>query len=412
MSGEVTVRALTADETRALVAARLVAVEHAPYLAHALFTMRAVAAEGLGTLAVDRAWRLYADPAVLAEWGPQVTGGGLVHEVGHLVRDHAGRADGLGAGRDHALWNFATDAAINDDLLAAGVPLPDGVVTPDALGLPANGIEESYYAALAANPPSGTSAGSGQTAPDDDQGCGSGAGDPAAPWELPADDATAPGVSAGEADLTRRMVADAIAARADGRGTVPGGWQRWADDTLAAPVVPWRQVLASSVRRAVAWARGCADYTYTRPGRRRIAGVVTPSLRRPEPTVAVVVDTSASMSPRQLSAALSEVSGVIRAAGLGPRGLTVLTCDADVASAVRVRRAEDVTLHGGGGTDMRVGIAAAQDRRPPPDVVVVLSDGHTPWPDRPTRARMIVGLTGSSRARVPGWATTVTIPTE
>jgi hypothetical protein len=41
-----------------LTTARLVAIEYAPYLAHALIASRPVAAEALGTFAVDRAWRL------------------------------------------------------------------------------------------------------------------------------------------------------------------------------------------------------------------------------------------------------------------------------------------------------------------------------------------------------------------
>lgn len=411
MSATVSVRALSADETRTLVAARLVAVELAPYLAHALFATRPVAAEGLGTLAVDAAWRLYVDPAVLPEWGVQLVGGVLVHEVSHLVRDHAGRAADAGVS-NHVLWNVATDAAINDDLLAAGVELPEGVVTPDGLGLDENGIEEAYYAALVRTPPPGMDTDDSDDS-DGEPGCGSGAGDPPAPWELPTDSATAPALSAGDAEMTRRMVAEDIAARADGHGTVPGGWQRWAEKTLAAPTVPWRQILAASVRRAVAWARGAGDYTYSRPGRRRIPGVLTPSLRRPQTTVAVVIDTSGSMSPGQLGAALREVQGVIRAAGIGSRGLRVLTCDADVAATVEVRRAEDVDLIGGGGTDMRVGIAAAETARPAADVIIVLTDGFTPWPEAPTRARLIIGLIGGTPGMdVPAWATTVTIPAE
>jgi hypothetical protein len=102
----VVVRALNSDEARLLTAARLVAVEHAPYLAHALFTTHPIAAEGLGTFAVDPVWRLYLDPAVLAAWGPWLSGGVLVHEIGHLVRAHAERADALGADIDHDCWDF------------------------------------------------------------------------------------------------------------------------------------------------------------------------------------------------------------------------------------------------------------------------------------------------------------------
>ena len=126
------------------------------------------------------------------------------------------------------------------------------------------------------------------------------------------------------------------------------------------------------------------------PGRRRIPRIVTPALRRPLVTVAVVVDTSGSMGQAELNAALAEVRGVIRAAGIGTQRLVVLACDAAVGPTSRVRRVEDVQLVGGGGTDMRVGIAAAGASRPHPDVVVVFTDGITPWPDRPTRARLVV----------------------
>jgi predicted metal-dependent peptidase len=196
------------------------------------------------------------------------------------------------------------------------------------------------------------------------------------------------------------------------RGSLPDGWQRWADATLAGPQVPWRRVFGSAVRRAIAHVAGCNDYTYRRPGRRRIPHIVTPAMQRPLITVAVVVDTSGSMGQPELDAALAEVTGVIRAAGVGPRGLLVLACDAAVGAATRVRRVNDVRLVGGGGTDMRVGIAAAESAHAHPDIVVVLTDGYTPWPDKPTRARMVVAIIGDQGAtqHVPDWASTVVVP--
>jgi predicted metal-dependent peptidase len=213
--------------------------------------------------------------------------------------------------------------------------------------------------------------------------------------------------------MTRRLVAQAIreytASRS--RGQLPGGWRRWADQTLAGPIIPWRRVLASAVRRAIAHVAGSHDYAYSRPGRRRIPHVVTPALRRPLVTVAMVVDTSGSMGQAQLDAALAEVKGVITAAGVGSQRLTVLACDAAVGATTRVRRVEDVQLVGGGGTDMRVGITVAAAGRPRPDVIVVFTDGCTPWPDRPSHSRLVVALIGAQAhtAGVPEWATTVRV---
>ena len=231
---------------------------------------------------------------------------------------------------------------------------------------------------------------------------------------MPTDDPATPGLGEADATITRRRVAQAVREYAAnrGRGTLSAGWERWAEATLAGPQVPWRRVLASAVRRAIAHAAGCSDYTYRRLGRRRIPQIVTPALRRPLISVAVVVDTSGSMGQSELDAALAEIGGVIKAAGIGPHGLVVLACDAAVGAVTRVRRAGDVRLAGGGGTDIRVGIAAAEAARPLPDVVVVLTDGCTPWPDRPTRARLVIAVVGDQSAaqHAPEWATTVLVP--
>jgi predicted metal-dependent peptidase len=413
----VRVRPLNSDEACWLTAARFVSVEHAPYLAHALFSMQPLAADGLGTFAVDRGWRLYVDPVSLEAWGPRLAGGVLVHEVGHLLREHADRADALGADADRECWGLATDAAINDDLVEGAVALPNGAITPAALGLAENGIEEVYYAELhrrrqqRAN--QSETAGASRGGGDDSGACGSGAGDPKPVWELADDDSRALPIQPAEAGMIRRRTAEAVREHAERqqRGSVPAGWRRWADATVAGPTVPWQRVLGSAVRRAIALAAGCHDYAYQRPGRRRIPRVVMPAMRRPLVTVAIVVDTSGSMGQVELDAALAEVKGVIRAAGIGHRGVLVLACDASVGARTRVRRVEEVELVGGGGTDMRVGIEAAEGSRPRPDVIVVLTDGYTPWPAQPTRGRLVAALIGqASPTAVPDWATAVQVP--
>jgi predicted metal-dependent peptidase len=189
---------------------------------------------------------------------------------------------------------------------------------------------------------------------------------------------------------------------------------RWAERVLAPAVVPWRRVLRSVVRRAVADTMGRVQFTYQRPSRRSSAGLIFPSMRAPRLRVSIVVDTSGSMSPADLNAALAEIRGVLKSSGLAGDRVTVLTCDAQTGAAQHIRRVEDVTLTGGGGTDMRVGIAAAEQLRPAAQVVIVATDGMTPWPDQPTRARLVCVVIGDGQwaQRTPPWALTVTVPTE
>lgn len=417
-----TVRALDPDETRAFRAARLLAAEWQPYLMHALFAASPLAAPGLGTFAVDARWRLYLAPERLTgaeAWTAREQAAVLLHEVGHLLREHAARAESLD-GPVHALaWNLAGDAEINDDLLAASVPLPEGVVTPNDLGCEAGGVAETYYAAIVPPPDDGDGgSGGGQALPDDGEaGCGSGAGCPSVPGEVSGDVAVPSEVSGplteADADLVRRRVATDVQdhERAKGRGTVPAGMSRWAEKTLAPPTVPWHRLLRSSVRRAVADAAGQVRHTYTRPPRRRLAKIITPAMRAPRVTVSIVIDTSGSMSTADLTAAMSEVNGVLTASGVARERVTLLACDAAATTPRRVRSIHDVDLSGGGGTDMRVGIAAAESARPTPHVVIVLTDGGTPWPEHPTRAKLVCAVISETEPTgTPVWATTVHVP--
>ena len=173
----------------------------------------------------------------------------------------------------------------------------------------------------------------------------------------------------------------------------------------------WQQVLAAAVRRGVADVAGRVDFSYRKPSRRSsVSGdVILPSLRQPLPKVAMVLDTSGSMNDGMLAQSLAEVGGVLRSLGVAGRQLDIICCDAEAFEAQKVMRAHDVKLLGGGGTDMGAGLAKAAELRPKPDLIVVLTDGHTPWPPAaPKGIRVIVGLM-DQRGTVPEWARAIEI---
>ncbi|MFE5512717.1 VWA-like domain-containing protein [Streptomyces sp. NPDC056529] len=381
-----------------LLAARYRAAEARPYLASALYALTVVPSAGVRTMGVDRHWRCYVSPAFVEATPVVELAGVWVHEVAHLLRDHHGRAGRLPADdqRDPVRLNIAQDCEINDDLLADGLVLPEGRMEPRLYGLPTGGLFESYLPAIPPTP----------HGPD----CGSGAHGVPAPWELSEDGGPAR-VGPVETEALRRRTAEAVRAHRRARGRVPGGWARWAEELLE-PTVDWRRVLAGTVREAAAWAVGAVDYTYRRPSRRTPAlggRVVLPALRRPLPRVAVVIDTSGSMGPDDLAAALAEVTGVLREVGVGADRVAVLVCDADVHAVTRVRSAGEVPLTGGGGTDMRVGIGAAPALPDRPNIVVVLTDGYTPWPDETPSCRLIAALVGEAPPAPPPWVETVRV---
>lgn len=401
-------RRFTAEEAETLAAARLLALRWMPYLAAALFEVVPVRSPHLDTFAVDAGWRLYVGVPALERWSVEEVAGVLLHEVGHLLRDHHAR-HAEQEHHDHHRWNLAADAEINDDLVAAGIPLPGHPVTPESLGAPDGDLAERYYHHLLT-----------EAAGDGDPRCGSGSGGAAVPEELAPNDGDRPARTPVEQELTRRVVAtdiaEAAAAQAEGTpeeeaserartrvatgphpGHLPGGWLRWAGEVLAPPVIDWRQRLRRTVRRSLAVTVGQLDHDARRPGRRRIPRVVTPGMVQPRLRVGVVVDTSASMEPDQLDAALAELDGLCRRAGLRAEDRVVLTADVEVREAPRLRRAAELELLGGGGTDLRPALEVLRTHRLGPTTLVVLTDGFTPWPARPLAGRTVIAVLLSRR---------------
>ena len=385
------------DLEHRLALARLWAAARQPYLAAALFATSMRLTDGCDTIAVDRSWNLHADPRQVEPLEVPDLGAMLLHLVGHLLRDHADRAEVLGVEADdqRGWWNRCTDAEINDDLVLVDIRPTLAPDLPADLGVPAHGLAEQAYE----QPPVG-----GRR-----WDCGSGCDHGDRPWDES-------GLGRQERELLRLDVAAEVQ-REHGRepGSVPGGWLRWAEAVLPAQV-DWRRALAATVRRALASSAGRVDHTYRRPSRRQdvFGDVILPALHRPTPDVAIVCDTSGSMHDDLLARALAEVEGILTRAGLRQGHVRVLAVDTNVHAVRRVTRAADVELAGGGGTDMGEGIRAAVALRPRPSIVVVLTDGFTPWPAAGPKAVSVVVALLHERGwpappAPPTWARAITV---
>ncbi|WTW98611.1 VWA-like domain-containing protein [Streptomycetaceae bacterium NBC_01309] len=409
----------TAEEPRALdreklFAARLHAAQVRPYLATALYALNPVESRQVPTMAVDRNWRCYVSPAFVDRMPVEDLAAVWVHEVSHLLRDHHGRSDrvarerGLTGYGDRLRMNIAADCEINDDVYGDGLVRPKGAIFPRHLELSEGQLMEDYLRQFSLGPLTQDFAW---------LECGSGADGLERPWDLGPDGAH--GLSEQERDAVRFRVAEGIKGRP---GDAPTGWRRWAEEAFQPPQ-PWRELLGAAVRAAASAGGAGEDYTYGRPSRRSpvVPGAILPSLRRMPPRVSVVIDTSGSVSDAELGSALREVAAITHAVG-GRRDLvTVISCDAAPQLVSQLCRDEDIPLVGGGGTDLRTGFAQALRRRPRPDVVVVLTDGQTPWPESRPPCRTVVGLfrrvrsswTEHDRDYVPDsppeWARTVEI---
>lgn len=391
--------------------ARYKLAKERPYLSSALWAIVPIEKPGLGTMAVDQWWRLYYDPTVITEWSMEELAGVLYHEILHLLRDHPTRMKAF----PPQAGNLAADAEINDDLREERVPLPGSPIYPETLGMDPGKLAEEYAAALSQqqNNTSKSSKGEPEEGEEPDEQSGSssspngssvwssGSTGHQAPWELGEPDESNPGVSKAEAEIICRRVAQDI--KSHGRGKVPAHLDRWATEKLQ-PKVDWRRVLASSIRRAIGEVTGMADYSYRKPSRRQSIydKIIVPSLRRPKFKVAIIVDTSGSIYDRMLSQALAEIKQIIKNVGAE---VTVLSVDARVHTIQQVFDPKKIKLVGGGGTDMRVGIEKAIELKP--NVIIILTDGLTPWPNKSPKVPVIIGLFDD--VSTPDWAKTIKI---
>ena len=386
--------------SRALQAARVRAAYQRSYFAPALFSLIPVGTDLIDSMAVDAHWRLYYNDAWLARHTVEENATLLIHEVGHLLRDHEARKQAAGI-KDHRRWNTAGDCEINDDLHAEGLPLPGDPPLPAKYGLKSGDTAEVYYKQLrarasAASEPRERSGPAERPArervgesegrsPSDTEDCGSGAHGERRFWELPANDegeGGIPGVDRLKAELVRREVARRIDEISPYAGEVSPAWRRWARATLA-PKVDYLATIRHVVRRALRESTlGRYDRTYRRPHRRQACygEFLMPSFYQPRPRPGFLIDTSSSMEDSQLARALAELAGLTRQLGYGAE-VVVACCDAAVRDVRKVFGAGQVELYGGGGTDLDVGLRAFTGRTHDPiDLLVIVSDCHTTWP--------------------------------
>ena len=446
---------LTSQQQSQLSAWRSIALERMPYMASILFKLRPVNAVGLKTFAVDAGGRLYIDfdhfavQETVGAWNPSMGAQALLHECMHIIANHNQQAELLGITTPVARqkWNVAADASINDDLRDAGCEMfsNDGqFILPCKLGARDYLTPEHYLNAIAKNEQAntdGTEGTDGDSAPDGGEGdqeapslsgrpvfgeCGTGAGGLETGYELDDKDRDAPAISESEMERARIEVAVAVQEYVkNGRGKVPGNLIERAEE-LTSPAdgkIPWQRVLGRIVRQSVQAQAGQNVTTYSRRNPRRhneqVGGsrVVIPGTVDYKPRIAVVRDTSGSMSAADLKQVSHEIESISRRLRVKNQDLVVLDVDTTVHRITRYAGSKSVSeVHGRGGTDMMAGIQGALDLKPKPDVVIVITDGGTDWEETPTSrtpvVACIVGEVGAINQRyypVPAWIKTVVV---
>ncbi len=308
----------------------------------------------------------------------------LCHEVLHIALMHA-----LRRGHRHPLlWNYACDYAINLMLENSGLKMPDD---PDRPGKQL-GLLDRKYANMSAEQIYDQMK---QEVDEERKKRGLpgieeaitivfGNGTP-----MDGDLQETPNLDASDKAEIERQVIQKVAQAgnmAKLAGKLAGDLERLFGDILN-PKVPWQELLAQYASAVSqddeSWSRRNRRFKMYLPDRRNVT----------VKTIGMIGDTSGSISGEELTRMVSEGHSIFQ--GCAPEEFVLLWADTKVAGEQVFKKGDEFlpVPAGGGGTDMRVPLEAFEERDP--DVVILFTDGHTPWPKvEPPYPLIVVCTTG------------------
>lgn len=415
-----------------------------PYLRTFIMTVPIIESHNVPTMAASEDWKIYYNPDFVNETPLEEIVGTFYHEIDHCLKDHAGRfRKQFNNPIERTIANIAVDLETNNRVLDDGLKLPDGAALPEMFGLPKGLLAEEYYKELLKQAKETINQikqqmkdkmeqdGQGNQESNEDQNnsenteslqCNNGNKDQSQDenqndekndltnnvvnksgsshdgikreWETDEEK----GINEMEKELMKRKIANDMK-EYKRIGKLPGHWERWADEVLK-PKIDWRRELQKLLKGSIENAMGKMDYTYSKRNRRYCDNdIVLPGYKGYLPRIAVVIDTSGSMTNNELSIAIGEVYGILKTMNAK---ITVISCDAEVHNVQKIKNIDEIKLIGGGGTNMGIGIAEALKHKP--DLIVVITDGYTPWPNEEVDCKVIAVLTSHDRLHeVPSW---------
>ena len=348
-----------------------------PFFASILARRELILTENIPSARVNRRGQIYINP----KWIESLTVAQVVyllaHEVMHVALQHASR---IGS-REPKRWNLAGDAVINGTLSKANVGefIPGGIQYPGA----ENMSTEDMYALVM------------QQFPMDSEGKGKGKGEGNAKGntcnEIPDPDGEQEGIgedldqdgeplTEGEQNEVdghiRVEIAEAMQT-AKVRGKLPGVLEKFATELINVKT-PWYEILE---RYMVAFTAGEISW---RRANRRYQDVYLPSVGKVQRMgrIGMLTDISGSVSKQEIQHYNGHMKRIIELCV--PDGVYLAYCDTHVQheDLYTIDELDDVQVkfYSGGGTNMVTGLDHMADSGHEMDVVVVLTDGYTPFP--------------------------------
>lgn len=314
----------------------------------------------------------------------------IAHEIMHLATETCRRVPPV---FEQELWNQASDIAINEIIVEAGIGLPTPSLIkplhkqhiPELAKYSGMATEQIYFDLLKEatnNPQKGQSCSSCEkNHSHSDKGGETQGKFKGAWWDDSADRMSKGGEEEKDAQSQKtreeikaewqdRVASAAESARA--QGNLPGALGGFCAD-LMKPQKNWRKELSRYISTLL---RG--GWTWRKVSRRTSGIVRTPGRLPNPPTAVVYMDTSGSVSEKEMNRALSEIKAIIELCGGKAR---LLLGDARIYydGEMTAESLKEIPVQRGG-TDFNCVFEAIGDAKP--DVLVMFTDLYGPHPDK------------------------------
>jgi predicted metal-dependent peptidase len=362
-----------------------------PFFATLMMSMPMVETTEIPTAATDMK-SLFVNPEFIETLTDDVILFVLGHEIMHTALEHGLRRQT----RDPMRWNIAADYSINMTLKDCGFTVWDQALHDEKYRDPTSKLPMSadHIYNLLTKEQDQDGGGKGPQGQPGQPGQGQPGGKHHSPM---LGDLKDPGTGNDPAaeerirkDIQQRVAQAATIARMT--GNMSGGLERFVQGILD-PKVPWQEMLRHYMHKVKQdeenWSRR----------NRRFADFFLPARHNERMGEIVLIgDTSGSIGNDELKQYMTEAAAIVEA--VKPERVRILWADTKVAGEQLFEDGEEIVPKpkGGGGTDMRVPLSHAETFEP--EVVVLFTDGYTPWPAAETPYPLIVCCTTSAKVPV------------
>ena len=386
-----------------------------PWLATLLLRARPVEKTGIGTVGCDQRLKFYFDPEFVDATEMRDLTYLVKRSVVHPILRHPKRGEWIITDqKTQQAFALASELSAHQMFSADGQYIPDNANTvysfrmKDGSQLPHSLCLEEYFSEILkdiaedentseddsvgqlvggtegdiSSEDHGTQDSDGNPTDSPPQPQGSSQDGQPREWEdVPEPDQPEEGVSKDELDRLVKHLSDTAS---EEMSRVGGADFALSADGVARPKIRPEQLLRQAIAKKVSkFRRGSDQQTFRRPSRRFRPSdeFIRPSYIKPTPNVTVVVDTSASMTERDIKLGLGMVELAIKGMQLG--SVRVVSGDTDIKNDQKnISNASQVIAKGGGGTcmDRIVNKILSEPENQLPDLLILVTDGGTDWP--------------------------------